>query len=160
MDLNYAIGDDVAQQSGLWMSPRAYRTYIKPRHAEIIRWIKARSPAKIIHHCCGGCADILDDLVEIGVDILNPTQTTAKGMEPYKLKRRFGDRLAFWGGIDVTHLLPNGSVADVEREVKRHLDALAPGGGYVFAPSHIILPDCKPENVLAMYKTALEYGRY
>lgn len=160
MDLNYAIGDDVAQQSGLWMSPQAYHEYIKPRHAEIIRWIKARSPAKIIHHCRGGCADILDDLIEIGVDILNPTQTTATGMDPFELKRRFGSQLTFWGGIDVAGLLPNGTPSEVEAEVKRHPDALAPGRGYVFAPSHIMLSDCRPENVLAMYQTALEYGRY
>lgn len=160
MDLNYGIGDDVAQQNGLWMSPRAYRKYIKPRHAEIIRWIRTRSPAKIIHHCCGACSEILPDLIEIGVDILNPTQTTTKGMDPFELKRLFGRDLTFWGGIDVVNLLPNGTTTEVESAVKRHLDALAPGGGYVFAPSHIILPDCKAENVLVMYRTALEYGRY
>jgi uroporphyrinogen decarboxylase len=102
MDLNYGIGDDVAQQSGLWMSPKAYRKYIKPRHAEIIRWIKARSKAKIIHHCCGACFDIIGDLIDIGVDILNPTQTIAKSMDPFILKREFGKDITFWGGIDVT----------------------------------------------------------
>jgi uroporphyrinogen decarboxylase len=157
-DTIYGIGDDVASHSGMWMSPRDYRRYIKPRHAKIIRFIKARSKAKIIHHCCGACREIIPDLIEIGVDALNPTQTSAKGMDPFELKRDFGNDIAFWGGIDVMHLLPEGTTQDVEREVKRHIDALAPGGGYVFAPSHIIQRFTPPENVLTMYQTALEYG--
>jgi uroporphyrinogen decarboxylase len=78
-------------------------------------------------------------------------------MDPFELKREFGKDMTFWGGIDVRHLLPKGTVQDVEREVKRHIDALAPGGGFVLAPSHIIQGDCRPENVLAMYRTALDY---
>ena len=92
------------------------------------------------------------------VDILNPTQTSADGMDPFQLKRDFGDDITFWGGIDVIELLPFGTTEDVEREVKRHIDALAPGGGYVFSASHIILRGTPPENVLTMYRTALEYG--
>lgn len=157
-DLVYGIGDDVASHTGMWMSPADYRRYIKPRHAEIIRFIRKRTSAKIIHHCCAACRDILPDLIEIGVDILNPTQTSADGMDPFQLKRDFGDDITFWGGIDVIELLPFGTTDDVEREVKRHIDALAPGGGYVLSPSHIILRGTPPENVLAMYRTALEYG--
>ena len=158
-DLVYGIGDDVASHTGMWMSPADYRRYIKPRHAEIIKFIKARTNAKIIHHCCGACSEIIADLIEIGVDALNPTQTSAAGMDPFDLKRNFGNDITFWGGIDVIHLLPGGTTQDVEREVKRHIDALAPGGGYVFAPSHIIQRFTPPENVLTMYKTAMEYGR-
>ena len=157
-DLIYGLGDDVASHTAMWMSPADYRRYIKPRHAEIIKFIKARTNAKIIHHCCGACREIIPDLIEIGVDALNPTQTSANGMDPFELKRDFGDDIVFWGGIDVIHLLPRGSTQDVEREVKRHIDALAPGGGYVFAPSHIIQRFTPPENVLTMYRTALEYG--
>lgn len=158
-DMVFGIGDDVACQAALWMSPEHYRRYVKPRHAEIIRFIKARTQAKIIFHCCGACKAILPDLIEIGVDVFNPTQTSAVGMDPFELKREFGRDLVFWGGIDVIHLLPRGTREDVEREVKRHIDALAPGGGYVLSPSHIIQAGTPPQNVLTMYRTALEYGR-
>jgi len=160
MDLVYGLGDDVAMHMGLWMSPQDYRRYIKPRHQEIIRFIKERTQAKIIFHCCGACRELISDYIEIGVDVLNPTQTSATGMDPFELKREFGNDITFWGGIDVMHLLPRGTPAEVEREVKRHIDALAPGGGYVFAPSHIILRYTPPENVVTMYRTAAEYGRY
>ena len=159
MDLVYGLGDDVASHTAMWMSPADYRRYIKPRHAEIIQFIKRRTQARIIFHCCGACRAILPDLIEIGVDALNPTQTSATDMDPFELKRDFGRDLTFWGGIDVIHLLPRGTPQQVEREVKRHLDALAPGGGYIFAPSHIIQRYTPPENVLVMYRTALEYGR-
>jgi uroporphyrinogen decarboxylase len=157
MDLVYGLGDDVATHTNMWMSPADYRRFLKPRHARIIQYIKKRTGAKIIHHCCGACSDIIGDLIEIGVDVLNPTQTSAAGMDPFELKRRFGKDITFWGGIDVIHLLPKGTVADVEREVKRHIDALAPGGGYVFSPSHIIQRFTPPENVLTMYRVAREY---
>lgn len=159
MDLTYGIGDDVASHTGMWMSPAHYRKYVKPRHAEIVRFIKARTRAKIIHHCCGSCREIIPDLIEIGVDILNPTQTSASGMNPFELKRDFGQEIAFWGGIDVIELLPRGTSADVEQEVKRHIDALAPGGGYILAPSHIIQRYTPPENVIAMYRVAGEHGK-
>jgi len=157
MDLVYGLGDDVATHTNMWLSPVDYRRYIKPRHARIIQYIKKRTNAKIIHHCCGACGDIIGDLIEIGVDVLNPTQTSAAGMDPFELKRRFGKDITFWGGIDVIHLLPKGTTAEVEREVKRHIDALAPGGGYVFSPSHIIQRFTPPENVLTMYRVAREH---
>lgn len=158
MDMVYGLGDDVASHAAMWMSPADYRRYVKPRHAEIIRFIRARTQAKIIFHCCAACRAILPDLIEIGVDALNPTQTSAAGMDPFLLKRDFGDDITFWGGIDVMHLLREGTPQQVEYEVKRHIDALAPGGGYVLAPSHIIQRDCRPENVLMVYRTALTYG--
>ena len=158
-DLIYGIGDDVASHTGMWMSPADYRRYIKPRHAEIVSFIKARTNAKIIHHCCGACSEIIPDLIEIGVDVLNPTQTSAAHMDPFELKRNFGKDITFWGGLDVIHLLPIGTKQEVEDEVKRHIDALAPGGGYVLAPSHVIQQYTPAENVLTMYKTALEYGK-
>jgi len=158
-DLVYALGDDVASHAALWMSPADYRQHVKPRHAAIVRFVKARTRARIIHHCCGACRAIIPDLIEIGVDVLNPTQTSAAGMDPFALKRDFGKDLAFWGGLDVIHLLPRGTPRQVEDEVKRHIDALAPGGGYVLAPSHMIPRGTPPENVLAMYRTAQSYGR-
>lgn len=159
MDLTYGIGDDVASHTAMWMSPAHYRKYVKPRHAEIVQFIKARTRAKIIHHCCGSCREIIPDFIEIGVDILNPTQTSASGMNPFELKKDFGQDMTFWGGIDVIELLPRGTPADIEREVKRHIDALAPGGGYILAPSHIIQRYTPPENVITMYRVAREYGR-
>jgi uroporphyrinogen decarboxylase len=156
-DLVYGLGDDVATHTNMWLSPADYRRYVKPRHEKIIQYIKKRTKAKIIFHCCGACMDVIGDLIEVGVDVLNPTQTSAAGMDPFELKRRFGKDITFWGGIDVIHLLPKGTVADVEREVKRHIDALAPGGGYVFSPSHIIQRFTPPENVLTMYRVAREY---
>jgi len=89
-DMVFGLGDDVASQAALWMSPEHYRRYVKPRHARIVRFIKARTRAKIIFHCCGACRAILPDLIEIGVDVFNPTQTAAAGMDPFELKRDFG----------------------------------------------------------------------
>lgn len=158
-DMVYGIGDDVASHTAMRMFPAGYRRYIKPRHAEIVRFIKSRTKAKIIFHCCGACKPIIPDLIEIGVDALNPTQPSATRMDPVELKRYFGKDIVFWGGIDVIHLLPGGAPQDVEREVKRHIDVLAAGGGHVFAPSHTIQRHTSPENVLTMYQTALQYGR-
>ena len=155
----YAIADDVATHTGMLMSPDDYRRYVKPRHAEIVRFVKQRTDTKFMLHCCAAMKPILPDLIEIGVDVLNPTQTSAAGMDPFELKKEFGDDITFWGGIDVLELLPFGTPADVEREVKRHIDALAPGGGYIFSPSHMIQRFTPAENVLTMYQTALEYGR-
>jgi uroporphyrinogen decarboxylase len=155
----YGIADDAATHTGMLMSPDDYRRYVNPRHAEIIRLHKERTNSKFMLHCCGAMKPILPDLIEIGVDVLNPTQTSAADMDPFELKREFGDDITFWGGIDVIELLPFGTPADVEREVKRHIDALAPGGGYIFSPSHMIQRFTPPENVLTMYQTALKYGR-
>jgi len=158
-DCVYAIADDAATHRGMLMSPADYRRHVKPRHAEIVRFVKARTNTKFMLHCCGAMKPILPDLIEIGVDVLNPTQTSAAGMDPFELKREFGNDITFWGGIDVIELLPFGTPADVEREVKRHIDALAPGGGYIFSPSHMIQRFTPAENVLTMYRTAREYGR-
>ncbi len=155
----YGIADDVATHTGMLMSPEDYRRYVKPRHARVIEFHKARTKSKFMLHCCGAMKPILPDLIEIGVDVLNPTQTSATGMDPFELKREFGNDITFWGGIDVIELLPFGAPEDVEHEVKRHIDALAPGGGYIFSPSHMIQRFTPAENVLTMYQTALEYGR-
>ena len=157
-DVVYAIGDDVASHAAMWMSPADYRRYVKPRHRQIVEFVKRRAKAKVIHHCCGACRAIIGDLIEIGVDVLNPTQTSAAGMDPFELKRDFGKDITFWGGIDVMDLLRRGTEQQVRDAVKRHIDALAAGGGYVLSPSHIILSGTPARNVLAMYQTALSYG--
>ena len=152
------FGDDLGMQTGLMFSPKTYREIIKPRQKELFGIVKEYTKAKILLHTCGSNYDILDDLIEIGVDALNPVQTNAKNMEPDKLKREFGDRLTFWGGID-THIPSSvGSTREIEEEVKRVIDIMAPGGGYILNSIHNIQPNISPENICALFDTAFEYG--
>lgn len=153
------IADDLGTQKGPLISPELYRNLIKPRHRQLIQFIKKKSKAKILFHSDGGIYPFIEDLIDIGVDILNPVQVSAHGMDTKRLKREFGKSLCFWGGIDTQRTLPYGSIKDVEDEVKRRIDELAPGGGYVLAPGHNIQPDVPPENIVAMYQTAIEYGK-
>ena len=153
------VADDLGTQSGPLISPDLYKRLIKPRHRQLISFIKENSKAKVFFHSDGGIYPFIEDLIEIGVDILNPIQVSAYGMDPRKLKREFGDQLCFWGGVDTQEVLPYGNVKDVQEEVKRRIDELAPGGGYILAPVHNIQPDVPPENICAMYKTAQEYGK-
>ena len=111
-------------------------------------------------HTCGSVVDVIDDLHEIGVTCLNPVQTTAARMEARSLKEKFGDRMAFWGGIDTMTVLNHGSAEDVQREVRSKINSLAPGGGYMLNPTHNVQPDVPVENLLAMIEAGLEYGRY
>ena len=152
--------DDVATQQGMLISPHHYGEFIKPQHKRFFDRVRECTTAKIMYHCCGNVFPILDDLVEIGVDILNPIQITAEGMDTARLKREYGDVLTFMGGIDTQSTLREGSVADVEHEVKRRIDDLAPGGGYIVAAVHNIQPDVPPQNICAMFDTVLQYGRY
>jgi uroporphyrinogen decarboxylase len=156
----FQLADDLAMQNGPYMSPELYREMIKPYQVELFGFVKALTPAKIYYHSCGSVTRLLDDLVEVGVDILNPVQISADGMEPDRLKQRFGNRLSFWGSIDTTEILPNGSVDDVYNEVSRIIHHLAPGGGFVLAAVHNLQPDIPPENIHAMFEAALQYGTY
>jgi uroporphyrinogen decarboxylase len=142
------------------ISPDLFREMFKPRYKMMIDFIKSRSNCKVFFHCDGAIADIIADFIEIGVDILNPLQPTAKGMEPARIKSDFGDRLVFHGAIDNQQLLPNGSVEEIQQAVKRVIDTLAPGGGYILAAAHLLEPDMPLENIFAMYDTAREYGTY
>jgi uroporphyrinogen decarboxylase len=153
-----AVTDDIGHQDRLCMSPKTYRKLFKPRHARLAQAIKARTDAPLVWHTCGSVYDVLDDLIEIGVDSLNPVQTTARNMEPGRLKAEYGDRLSFWGGIDTMHVLNHGTPDDVRREVKKKIAALAPGGGYILNPIHNVQPDVPVRNLLAMIDAALEYG--
>ncbi|MBN1402500.1 MAG: hypothetical protein JXA74_16795 [Anaerolineae bacterium] len=149
--------DDLGLQNGLMMAPEAYRELIKPRHRRYFQVMHDMSPGKVFFHTCGSVADIMEDLIEIGVDVLHPVQVTAAGMEPARLKARYGDRLAFWGAIDTQQVLPYGTVAQVEAEVERRIEELGVGGGYVLGAVHNIQPDVPLENILAMYRHAREY---
>jgi len=157
-----AFFDDIGMQDRPLISPAMYRRLVKPRHARIIAAIKARTNAKVFFHTDGAVLDLIPDLIEIGVDILNPVQVSAKGMDDTAaLKRRFGRELTFWGGAcDSQHVLPFGTLEEVQAETRRRISDLAPGGGYVFAPIHNLQDDVLGEKVLALYHTALEHGRY
>ncbi|MFQ5812990.1 MAG: uroporphyrinogen decarboxylase family protein [Anaerolineae bacterium] len=147
-----ALGDDLGMQTGPLISPELYRRLIKPRHKELYDFIHSRTEAKIMHHTCGSVFPFVQDLIDVGVDILNPIQTSARGMDPAALKREFGERLVFHGGIDVQQILPFATPERVREEVKHIVATLGQGGGYIFAPSHNIQADVPPENVLAMYE--------
>ncbi len=154
------IADDLAGDRGPMISPKAYRTFLKPRHLRIIHCIKEYTDAKIMYHTCGAVQPLINELIEIGVDILNPVQVTAKDMDTRVLKEQFGDRLTFWGGIDTRQILPHGTVDDVKQEVKRIIQDMAPDGGYVLNFVHNAQPDVKPENICAMFEAGREYGVY
>jgi uroporphyrinogen decarboxylase len=145
------MGDDLATQRGLLISPDMYRRLIKPRQAEVNAHVKNRTKAKIMHHSCGAVAPFIGDLIDIGVDILNPVQPLASGMDREKLKREFGRNICFWGGVDEQKVLPFGSPRDVEREVDAAVESLGRDGGYVLSAAHNIQPDVSPQNILAMY---------
>ena len=155
------IGDDLAGQNGPLFAPRIYRQIIKPRQKRLVRYIRSRTKAKIWYHTCGSVLEYLPDLLDNGIDILNPVQISAKGMDPARLKAEFGDRLVFWGGgIDAQHVLPRASPQEVREHVRRNIEAFKPGGGYVFNNVHNIQGDVPPENVLAMFDAAYEFGKY
>jgi uroporphyrinogen decarboxylase len=149
--------DDLGTQGALQMSHEHYVKYIKPRHKKFFRAVHDLSPAKLVFHSCGSVASIIEDLIEIGVEGLNPVQPTATGMNPVELKRKYGGRLAFWGGTENQRILPRGSVQEVQRMVEELIDAMGEGGGFVFSSCHNIQPDVPLENVLAMFECARRY---
>lgn len=157
-----AEADDLATQSGLLMSKEMYRKYLKPLHRQLFAFIKSRAPAvKLFYHSCGAVADLIPDLLEAGVDILNPVQVSAAGMDTRTLKKSFGHDLVFWGGgVDTQRVLPNGTPAQVRDEVRRRIEDLAPGGGFVFSAVHCIQSDVPPQNIQAMWEALQEYGTY
>jgi uroporphyrinogen decarboxylase len=155
------IGDDLGSQNGPLFPPRIYRSIVKPRHKQLVQYIKSRTDAKIWYHTCGSVIEYIPDLLDNGIDILNPVQTNAKGMDASGLKSQFGDRLVFWGGgIDAQHVLPGASPSEVRAAVQESVGIFKPGGGYVFNNVHNIQADVPPENVLAMFDAAAEFGRY
>jgi uroporphyrinogen decarboxylase len=145
------IGDDLGTQSSLLMSPRMYRRVLKPIHADYIAFIKQRTPARVFFHTDGDVFDLIDDFVEIGVDVLNPIQTSAGRIGDLpELKRRWGRALTFCGAVDTHRILPSGTPAEVRQEVRRVIEIMAPGGGYMLSSVHTLMPDVPAENVLAM----------
>jgi len=147
-------GDDFGSQKGMMMSPKMWRTYIKPRFKELISVIHHFS-LKYCHHSCGGIRPIIPDLIEIGVDILNPIQPRAAGMDPKELGKEFGKDIVFFGGIDEQKTLPNGTIEDVKAEVRQRIEELGKFNGYIVSPSHDFQPDTPIENILAIYEEIL-----
>ena len=155
--------DDIATQRGPLISPAMYRQFIAPRHRRLFEFIKRRAQSKvyIFYHSCGAVQDLIPFLIEEGIDILNPVQVSADGMDTAALKRQHGRDLTFWGGgVDTQHVLPHGTPAEVRDEVRRRIEDLAPGGGFVFAAVHNVQADVPPENFMAMWDALQEYGVY
>ena len=155
------IGDDIGGQSGPLFSPSFYRRVVKPRQKKLVQHIKHLTDAKIWYHTCGSVRQLIPDLLDNGIDILNPVQISAADMAPRDLKADFGDRLTFWGGgIDTQHVLSVASPDEVTEHVRRNLEVFKPGGGYVFNSVHNIQAGVPPENIVAMFAAAYEHGFY
>jgi uroporphyrinogen decarboxylase len=155
------IGDDLTGQTGPLFRPDFYRKIVKPRHKQLVQYIRSRTKARIWYHTCGSCSEYIPDLLDNGIDILNPVQVSAKDMDPAVLKARFGDRLVFWGGaIDAQHVLPRAAPQEVREHVRRNVEAFKPHGGYVFNSVHNIQAGVSPENIVAMFDAAYEFGFY
>jgi uroporphyrinogen decarboxylase len=155
------IGDDLGAQENLMISPSTYREMLKPVHADLIAFIKSRTKAKILFHSDGDIFDLVPDLVEIGVDVLNPIQSGAGRMSDLSLlKKTYGKSLSFCGAIDTQKVLPYGSPGEVRAEVRRVIGLLGGGGGYLLSAVHTIMDEVPPENILAMCDAVREFGSY
>ncbi|HEX9115386.1 MAG TPA: uroporphyrinogen decarboxylase family protein [Anaerolineae bacterium] len=150
--------DDIAAQGGPLISPRAYRSLIKPRQRRIFDTIRAHSRARLLYHSCGSMFWALPDVIDLGVDALNPIQVSSSGMDTARLKAEFGRDIAFWGAVDTGYALPFGTPAEVRAEVQRRVTDLAGDGGYVIGSVHIIQQEVPPVNILAMAEAAHVYG--
>jgi len=153
-------GDDYGTQFSQLISTEQFRAIYKPHFSRVLQFIKEKAPnVKLIFHSCGNVRPIIPDLIEIGVDILNPVHISATGMEPVQLKKDFGQSIVFWGGgVDTQKVLPTGDIKDVKDDVKKNIEALAPGGGFVFSAVHNIQAEVPPENIMVMWKTLMDYN--
>jgi uroporphyrinogen decarboxylase len=155
------IGDDLGSMDGLIFSPGIYRKIYKNRRKKLIESIHSKTKAKVYFHSCGSIRELIPDIIEEGVEIINPVQVSAKNMESASLKKEFGKDIVFWGGgADATEIMTFADEKGIEEEVKRRIHDLAPGGGFVFASIHNIQPNVPPQNIVAMFKAAQKYGKY
>lgn len=153
------LGDDVGSQHGMMISPETWRLFLKPRLASVIAAAREERPdIPVFYHSDGDVREIINELVEIGVTILNPIQPEC--MDPAEIKQHYGDRLSLWGTVGTQTILPHGTPAEVRNTVREYMRRLAPGGGYVIGPSHSINRDVPWENILAFYEGVREYGSY
>jgi uroporphyrinogen decarboxylase len=155
------LGDDLAGQGGPLFQPSFYKSVVKPRQKKLVQHIKSLTRAKIWYHTCGACTVYIPELIDNGIDILNPVQIGAEDMNPAELKAEFGKKLVFWGGgIDAQHILPFADPKEVREEVRKNLRIFMPGGGYVFSSIHNIQAGVPAENIVALYEAAYQYGFY
>jgi len=153
------FGDDLGMETGPFMSREIYRRFFKPRHAVLYDYVKRHSQLYTFLHTCGSVYDFIPDFIEIGLEIINPVQTTCRNMEPGRLKREFRRDITFWGGgCDTQSILNRATPAQVKAHIKRRLDIFSSGGGFVFSAEHNILPDVPPENIIAAFEAASEYS--
>jgi len=157
----YTSGTDFGTQNGPFLSPQTYRDLFKPFHKIINDWVHKNTNWKTFVHSCGSIWDLMDDMVDAGFEIFNPVQCSASCMDPKALKQRYGQQITFWGGgVDTQKTLPFGTPEEVREEVKRRLEIFMPGGGFVFNSVHNIQANTPIENMLAMWETVKEYGKY
>lgn len=153
------LGDDIATQRNMMISPNMWREYLKPRYAKMFADFKKKNPEiKLCYHSCGNLQAVVPELIEIGLDVLNPIQPMA--MEPIEFKKKFGNDLTMYGGMDVQKILPFGTPEEVKNEVKRLIEGCGKGGGYILSPAHHLQSDTSLENIRAFYDAAKEFGEY
>jgi uroporphyrinogen decarboxylase len=153
------FGDDLGMQNGPQISPRMYREFFKPRHQRMWRRAKQLANVKVMLHCCGGVRDLLPDLIDAGLEIINPVQISCTGMNAAELKAEFGKDMVFWGGgCDTQTILPEGSPDEVRQHVKRQIATLSPNGGFVFQQVHNTLANVPPANIVAMYEAVQDFA--
>jgi uroporphyrinogen decarboxylase len=151
------FGDDLGMQTGPQMSPAMYREFFKPRHSAMWRRSKELANVKVMLHCCGGVRSLLPDLIDAGLDAINPVQVSCRGMTATELKREFGRDITFWGGgCDTQKILPSHTPEQVRSHVREQVETLSPGGGFVFQQVHNILANVPAENIVAMFDAARE----
>ena len=157
----FVTGADFGTQRGPLISPNSYRQLFKPFHKQINDWVHRHTPWKTFIHSCGSVAAFIEDFIDAGFDILNPVQTTAAGMNPADLKSKFGDRLTFWGGgVDTQRVLPFGTQEEVRNQARERIQIFGPGGGFVFNTIHNVQPQTPTKNLIALYETVRQFGRY
>jgi hypothetical protein len=157
----FTTGTDFGTQKAPAISNATYRKLYKPFHKRVNDWVHENTSWRTFIHSCGSVSSLLEDFIEAGFDILNPVQTSAANMDPHILKKKFGDRITFWGGgVDTQKTLPFGTPEQVRKEVCERIQAFGPGGGFIFNTIHNVQPKIPVENVLAMYRAVQEFGKY
>jgi uroporphyrinogen decarboxylase len=154
------IWGDLGSQQGPLISPAHYQKYVMDREAALVEFVKKHTGARVALHSCGSVHEFIPDIIETGYEVLNPIQTNAAGMDPVRLKKEFGSDIVFWGGVDTQRVLPFGTEDEVRDEVRRLIEILAPGGGYILAPCHNIQANTPPENIAMLFNAAGEFGTY
>ena len=155
------MGDDLGMQSGPQISLELYQAYIKPAHKKIYQYVKQNSDLFLFLHSCGSIYDFIPDLIDAGVDILNPVQFSAANMDSENLKEKFGDKITFWGGgVDTQKILPFGTPEEVSEQVEKQIKILSPGGGFVFAAVHNIQANAPIENIIKLFETVIKFREY